>query len=1044
VAVAISCGVCGAGLRDGARFCDACGSPVAAADSRAEYKQVTVLFADVVHSMDIAAAVGAERLREIMGEVFRRSSVIVQRYGGTVDKFTGDGIMAVFGAPIALEDHAVRACRAALDIQTDAQHLAADVDPRDHISLQLRIGLNSGEVITGEIGSGPMTYTAIGEQVGMAQRMESVAPPGGVMVSASTARLVDTVAMLGEAEQVHIKGADEPVPAHRLFGMATGPRPDRAEPTFVGRQWEMGALRGVFERALNGNGSVVGVVGPPGIGKSRIVREVTSRADHADVEVSVTYCESHTTDLPFHAAAGLLRSTTGLDGLDGAAARKQIRVRFPDANSEDLLLLDDLLGIADPADTLPQIDPDARRRRIAAMVKTAALARTTPIVYVIEDAHWIDGISESMLAEFLTVIPQTPSLVLITYRPEYSGALAHAPRSQTINLEPLDEAQMLELGSELLGADRTVAELAELIVERAAGNPFFAEEIVRDLSERDVLVGGRGCYLCADPVGEVHVPRTLQAVIAARIDRLDPAAKRTLNAAAVIGSRFTPEMLTVLGVDTSLDGLLAAELIDQTAFHPTLEYGFRHPLIRAVAYESQLRSDRAQLHLCVAAAVEQDDQNAALIAEHLEAAGDLAEAYEWHMRAGGWSVNRDISAAQHSWERARQVADALPSDTPNGLAMRIAPRTLICGSTFRKFHPDLSARFAELRDLCIEADDKVSLAMGMAGMTVEHVLHNRLLEASRFASEYMALVESMDNPLLTVSLSFGGIVAKHHTGETDELLRWAQTVIDLEEQNPQQGTFIIGSPLATALAWRGVGRFQKGLPGWAEDFDRAMGITEQSDALSRSAIITYKYAGIPRGVFVADDRTLCEIEAALTAAKQSSDDMAIVLLPMTFGFALVHNGRDRQRGYDILHALRETCVKEGFALNIVSSIDTYLARELADNGQTDEAIRRWRTLTGEMLECGNFANIDLPQMFLVEVLTSQGSYDEAGREIDRLATTTAQRGWRSREISILRLRTLLARARGDETGYRELRDRYRAMANDLGYQGHMRWAAEMV
>ena len=206
--MATSCGACGAGLRDGARFCDACGSPVTAADSRAEYKQVTVLFADVVRSMDIAAAVGPERLREIMGEVFRRSSTIVQRYGGTVDKFTGDGIMAVFGAPIALEDHAVRACRAALDIQADVQPLADDVERRDTIALQLRIGLNSGEVITGEIGSGPMSYTAIGEQVGMAQRMESVAPPGGVMVSDSTARLVDTAAMLGDTEQVHIKGAD--------------------------------------------------------------------------------------------------------------------------------------------------------------------------------------------------------------------------------------------------------------------------------------------------------------------------------------------------------------------------------------------------------------------------------------------------------------------------------------------------------------------------------------------------------------------------------------------------------------------------------------------------------------------------------------------------------------------------------------------------------------------------------------------------------------------------------------------------------------------
>ncbi len=311
--MAISCGACGAGLRDGARFCDACGSAVTAADSHAEYKQVTVLFADVVHSMDIAAAVGAERLREIMGEVFRRSSVIVQRYGGTVDKFTGDGIMAVFGAPIALEDHAARACRAALDIQTDVQSLAAEVERRDNVALQLRIGLNSGEVITGEIGSGPMTYTAVGEQVGMAQRMESVAPPGGVMVSDSTARLVDAVALLGEPEQVHIKGAKDPVPARRLLGMATSRRSDRAEPTFVGRQWEMGALNGVLERSINGNGSIVGLVGPPGIGKSRIVREITARAKDAGVEVFATYCESHTTEVPFHAAAGLLRSSSGFE-----------------------------------------------------------------------------------------------------------------------------------------------------------------------------------------------------------------------------------------------------------------------------------------------------------------------------------------------------------------------------------------------------------------------------------------------------------------------------------------------------------------------------------------------------------------------------------------------------------------------------------------------------------------------------------------------------------------------------------------------------------
>ena len=419
-----ACRTCGTEPLENARFCHGCGSPVQDGDTRAEYKQVTVLFADVVHSMDIAAAVGAERLREIMAELADRCAAVVQRYGGTVDKFTGDGIMAVFGAPVALEDHAVRACLAALGVQEEAKRLAVDVRERDGVDLQLRVGLNSGQVIAGEIGSGPFGYTAVGEQVGMAQRMESVAPPGGVMLSASTARLVEGAATLGEAELVQIKGADEPVPARRLLGMGERHRAvGRAESNLVGRRWEMSAVEGLLDRAIDGHGAVVAVVGSPGIGKSRLVREVAAIAAGRGVEVFTAYCESHASDVPFHVVARLLRAATGVRGLDGPAARDRVRSRVPDADPEDLLLFDDLLGIADPEVELPKIDPDARRRRLTALVNAASLARQAPAVYVIEDAHWIDEVSESMLAEFLTVIPQTPSLVLVTYRPEYRGCV---------------------------------------------------------------------------------------------------------------------------------------------------------------------------------------------------------------------------------------------------------------------------------------------------------------------------------------------------------------------------------------------------------------------------------------------------------------------------------------------------------------------------------------------------------------------------------------------------------------------------------------------
>jgi class 3 adenylate cyclase len=1013
-----------------------------------------VLFADVVHSMDIAAAVGAERLREIMTELLDGSTAVVKRYGGTLSQFTGDGIMAVFGAPITLEDHAIRACLAALGIQEEAKRLATGVQDRDGIDLRLRVGLNSGQVIAGEIGSGSFGYTAIGEQVGMAQRMESVAPPGGVMLSASTARLVGSSAALGEVELVQIKGAEEPVAAHRLVGIGDRRRGvGRVESNLVGRRWEMSAVEGLLDRAVDGHGALVGVVGSPGIGKSRLVREVAAMARRRGVEVFTTFCESHTSDIPFRVVARLLRAATGVGDLDASAARTQVRARVPDAEPEDLLLFDDLLGIADPEVELPKIDPDARRRRLTALVDAASLARQAPAVYVVEDVHWIDEVSESMVADFVAVIPQTHSLVLISYRPEYQGALSRVPGAQSIALAPLSDSDTAALVTELLGSDSSVGGLATMIVERAAGTPFFAEEIVRELAERCVLRGGPGAYMSTQDVREISVPATLQATIAARIDRLDLKAKRTLGAAAVVGSRFGLDLLTGLGVEPAVDDLVAAQLIDQVKFTRQPEYVFHHPLIRRVAYESQLKSDRAELHCRLAASIQERhpssvDENAALIAEHLEAAGDLHVAYGWHMRAGAWSVIRDMAAARLSWERARHIADALPAADPDRTTMRIAPRALLCGSASRVHASISGARFQELHELCTAAGDKASLVIGMAGLVAEHMMRGEVRAASQLASDYMALIASIGDPTLTVGLSLWAIIVKLEACEMADVMRWSQRVIELADGDPTRGNFLGGSPLAAVLAMRGAARWNLGRSGWRDDLEQAVAIARGIDPMSHALVMTYKYfVSIPAGVLLPDDTALCEIDEALQIAERSGDDQALGLARLTMGLALVHRGsEDRDRGLEVLAQVRDMCLQERFFLSELPIVEVWIAFARAERGYRDLAIPPMRKALDDLFDEGQFAYCVAATGVLVDTLLNrggEGGFREAEAAIDRMAAAPGGDGLVFREIMLLRLRALVARAHGADTEYRECRDRYRAMATSLGFEGHMKWAEAM-
>ena len=571
-----------------------------------------------------------------------------------------------------------------------------------------------------------------------------------------------------------------------------------------------------------------------------------------------------------------------ISGLEDDEARANIRARMQEADPEDLLLLDDLLGIVDPEVPLPVIDPAARTRRLTALLKAAAVARTTPAIFVIEDTHWIDPVSEAMIASLATVAPQTHSLMLITYRPEYQGALDRLPTIHRIPLTPLQDSDSTALAAELLGPDASVTEFVAQVAERAAGNPFFAEQIVRDFVERGVVAGEAGAYVSQQGNADVRVPASLQAAIAARIDRLGPAAKRTLTAGAVIGLRFVSELLADLVEEVELSELLGAELIDQVRFMHGDEYAFRHPLIHAVAYESQLKSHRSQLHRKLARAIEEhhpelSDANAALIAEHLEAAGDLREAFGWHMRAGEWVRFRDINAAYRSWQRAREVADRLPVDDPDRSAMRIAPRVLICGNNWRVGLGVEETGFEELRELCISAGDNLSLALGMAGMLTALIFHNKLREAARVASDCSSLLETIDDPASTLIGYLAASNAKFQAGEAVESLRLAQRGLDAAGGEPQDTVFF-GSPLAFALGMRGSSRLCLGLPGFLDDFDDAIAKARSGQDISIFiAMVLLKY-GFPvhNGAVLPDGLALQE-----TATRWSGPSASVTTLPGT-------------------------------------------------------------------------------------------------------------------------------------------------------------------
>jgi class 3 adenylate cyclase len=583
-----------------------------------ERKQVTVLFADVQGSMDLAEQHDAEQWRRIMQRFFSILADDVHRFEGTVDKFTGDGIMAVFGAPVAHEDHARRACYAALQMLDDISEYAAELRRGEGLSFSTRIGINSGEVVAGAIGEGgDAGYTAIGHTVGLAQRMEALAEPGKAYLTEAAADLARGFLELEDLGEFEIKGASRPVRVFELAGVgAARSRLDlsreRGFSRFVGRTQELDLLTGALGRAKAGEGAAVGIVAEPGVGKSRLCHEFAERCRTEGIEVFECQGQAHARDVPFMPVLQMLRSYFGIADSDRERiVREKIAGRallLDPALAEDLPVLFDFLGVPDPDHPLPQLSAEARNRALRGVVCKLIRAprRREPIVTIVEDLHWIDEASEVLLGELLGSVEGTLTLAIVNFRPEYTPPAAAPPDYHEISLQPLGPADTRELLRDLAGEDPSLDGLAELIHERSAGNPFFVEEIVRSLAEAGNLEGERGAYRLAQPVEDAGVPASVQTVLAARIDRLGPSAKRLLQVASVAGKEFGERSLHLTAgltreeMDPLMCDLTDGGFLYETELYPERVFAFRHPLTREVAYGTQLAEQRAMTHAATA------------------------------------------------------------------------------------------------------------------------------------------------------------------------------------------------------------------------------------------------------------------------------------------------------------------------------------------------------------------------------------------------------------------------------------------------------------
>jgi class 3 adenylate cyclase/predicted ATPase len=739
-----------------------------------ERKQVTVLFADIKDSTELITDLDPEEAQQLLDPAIHIMMDAVHRFEGTVNQVLGDGIMALFGAPIAHEDHALRASYAALAMQAAMREHTEDIRRTHGIEMHIRVGLNSGEVVVRAIGNDlHMDYSAVGPTTHLAARMEQLATPGSIRLSSSTIRLVEGLVWVNDLGPVPVKGLSEPVDVYELTGASTVKRRFQAAvarglTTFVGRETEVAVLKQALEQAGKGHGQIVAAVGEAGVGKSRLVYEFVHSHRTQSWQVLESASVSYGKATPYFPVIDLLkRYVHAEDGDDTRTIRAKVTgqiVTLDESLQGTIPPLLSLLGALPEDSPFPHLDPPQRRQRTLDGLKRILLreSQVQPLLLVFEDLHWIDSETQALLDSLIESLPTAQMLLLVNYRPEYQHSWGSKTYYTQLRLDPLPPESADEFLEVLLGTDASLAPLKKLLIARTEGNPFFLEESVRTLVETEKLVGKPGAYRLVHDLPTIQVPPTVQAVLAARIDRLPQDEKRLLQTAAVIGIEVPFALLQAIAelseeaLYRGLSHLQATEFLDETRLFPEREYTFQHALTQNVAYQSLLTSTKQRVHQQIAQAFETRFSETAtlqpeLLAHHYTEAGCHEQAVDYWYLAGQKALERsaNIEAMGHL-TKGLELLERLPDTLANTqqellLHMTLGPALMAIKGYAA---PEVEHAYARAQELCQQIGDVPRLGRVLNGLSLFYFVRGEVQTSREVGEQLLQLAQRQYAPLL--------------------------------------------------------------------------------------------------------------------------------------------------------------------------------------------------------------------------------------------------------------------------------------------------------